>query len=70
MLGWSINLFRVFGIRLAVHFSFLLLLAYVAWEGWMEAGWAGVACGVVFLILAPFIKHWAHGADATTADPG
>ena len=32
-------------------------------------GWAGVACGVVFLVLAPFIKHWAHGADATTADP-
>ena len=32
-------------------------------------GWAGVVCGVLFLILAPFIKHWAHGADATTADP-
>jgi len=36
MLGWSISLFRVRGIQLAVHFSFLLLLAYVAWEGWAE----------------------------------
>ena len=51
MLGWSINLFRVFGIRLAVHFSFLLLLAYVAWEGWMEAGWAGVAWSVAFIVM-------------------
>jgi len=51
MLGWSINLFRVFGIRLAVHFSFLLLLAYVAWGGWMDAGWAGVAWSVAFITL-------------------
>ena len=43
MLGWSINLFRVFGIRLVVHFSFFLLLAYVAWSGWSEAGWLGAA---------------------------
>lgn len=28
------NLFRVRGIQLAVHFSFFLLLALVAWEGW------------------------------------
>jgi POT family proton-dependent oligopeptide transporter len=32
-------------------------------------GWAGVACGVAFLVLAPFIKHWAHGADNTTDHP-
>ena len=44
-------MFRVFGIRLAVHFSFLLLLAYVAWGGWMDAGWAGVAWSVAFITL-------------------
>jgi hypothetical protein len=27
MLGWSINLFRIRGIQLALHGSFLLLLA-------------------------------------------
>ncbi|MDD2764150.1 MAG: site-2 protease family protein [Opitutaceae bacterium] len=41
----------MFGIRLAVHFSFLLLLAYVAWEGWMDAGWLGVAWSVAFILL-------------------
>ena len=44
-------MFRVFGIRLAVHFSFLLLLAYVAWQGWMEAGWAGVVWSVALIAL-------------------
>jgi Zn-dependent protease len=41
MLGWSINLFRVFGIQLAIHVSFLLLLAYFGWEGWTQAGAPG-----------------------------
>lgn len=37
------NLFRVRGIQVAVHGSFVLLLAYVAWEGWRAAGVAGAA---------------------------
>ncbi|HVU25298.1 MAG TPA: site-2 protease family protein [Opitutus sp.] len=40
MLGWSLNLFRVRGIQLAVHASFFLLLAWVANEGW-QTGQAG-----------------------------
>lgn len=43
MLSWSVRLFRVQGIQLAVHGSFFLLLAYVAWEGWREAGASGMA---------------------------
>jgi Zn-dependent protease len=42
MLGWSINLFRIRGIRISLHFSFLLLLAYVCWDGWQEAGMSGL----------------------------
>ena len=42
---------RVFGIRLAVHFTFLLLLAYVAWAGWADGGWAGVGWSLVFVAL-------------------
>jgi POT family proton-dependent oligopeptide transporter len=30
-------------------------------------GWGAIACGVLFLVLAPFIKGWAHGADETAA---
>jgi POT family proton-dependent oligopeptide transporter len=29
-------------------------------------GWAGIAVGVVFLFLAPFIKHWSNGSDVTS----
>src|SRR5207244_11707330 len=42
MLGWSLNLFRVRGILLAVHFSFFLLLAVNAFDGWAESGWPGL----------------------------
>ena len=49
MLGWSINLFRIRGIQLALHGSFLLLLAYVGWEGWREAGWEGAAWSLAII---------------------
>src|SRR5688572_23239877 len=42
MLGWSMNLFRVRGIQLAVHFSFFLLLAVNAFVGWADAGQSGL----------------------------
>lgn len=34
ILLWSLPLFRVRGIQLAIHFSFFLLLGYAAYEGW------------------------------------
>jgi Zn-dependent protease len=49
MLGWSINLFRIRGIQLALHGSFLLLLAYVTWEGWQGGGWVGAAWSIAIL---------------------
>ena len=50
MLGWSINLFRVGGIRLAVHFSFLLLLAVNAFDGYADAGWPGLWWSTALLV--------------------
>ena len=44
------NLFRVRGIQLAVHFSFFLLLAFVAQEGWQDDGWPGLLWGVGTLL--------------------
>jgi len=32
-------------------------------DGFNKLGWAGVACGVVFVALSFAIKGWAHGAD-------
>jgi len=50
MLGWSINLFRIRGIQLAVHASFFLLLAWVADEGWREAGLTGLFWSSAMLV--------------------
>lgn len=55
MLDWSISLFRIARIQLAVHVTFFLLLGYVAWEGWHavpEARWAGLLWSVTYVLLA------------------
>jgi len=38
MLRWSINLFRVRGIQLSLHGSFLLLMGYFAYVGYQDRG--------------------------------
>jgi Zn-dependent protease len=57
MLGWSLKLFRIRGIQLAIHSSFFLLLAYVAAIGYQPnvaegnvGGWTGVAWNITILI--------------------
>jgi len=32
-------------------------------DGFNKLGWAGVACGVIFIAASFAIKHWAHGAN-------
>jgi Zn-dependent protease len=39
MLSWSINLFRIRGIRISLHFSFVLFLAYICYDGYQDGGW-------------------------------
>jgi Zn-dependent protease len=51
MLGWSINLFRIAGIRLAAHWSFLLLLGWAAWSGAQDAGLPGLLWATAFIVL-------------------
>lgn len=53
MLDWSIKLFRIRGIQLEMHFTFLLLLAYFGYEGWTYAGPVGLFWGCL-LLLAVF----------------
>jgi len=45
------NLFRIRGIQLAVHLTFLLLLLLVAWDGWSVEGWSGMAWSVGYLVM-------------------
>ncbi len=51
MLRWSIALFRVFGIRLEVHATFVLLLAYAGWLGAQDDGWRGLLWSLAFVVL-------------------
>ena len=51
MLSWSLNLFRIRGIRLAVHSSFFLLLAWRGYQGWVNAGPLGLSFGVATTVL-------------------
>lgn len=50
MLGWSFKLFRIAGIRLAVHYSFLLLLGFAAWEGAQAGGVSGALLEMTLLL--------------------
>lgn len=67
MLGWSINLFRVFGIQLAIHVSFVVLIAYWAWSGYSESGWSGagmhLGLGVSFFICV-ILHELGHSLTA------
>ena len=59
MLRWSINLFRVGGIQLSVHVSFLLLLTYYGYDGWQTGAGAGL-CWSVGLVVLFFICVILH----------
>lgn len=49
--SWSFQLFRVCGIQIELHFTFLILLAWVAWDGWIEAGILGGAWSLTLVSL-------------------
>jgi Zn-dependent protease len=51
MQGWSINLFRIRGIRIAVDITFLVPLAYVAYQGWTAGGREGLEWGIGLFLL-------------------
>lgn len=50
MSDWSLRLFRISGIQLAVHYSFFLLLAYIAYQGWQEQTMTGLVWSVLTVI--------------------
>jgi Zn-dependent protease len=49
MLRWSINLFRIRGIQLSLHGSFVLLIGYFGYIGFNERGWSGLAWALALL---------------------
>lgn len=47
---WSLTIARAFGIRIRVHFTFLLLMLWVVVEERATAGWGAAAWGVAFIV--------------------
>jgi Zn-dependent protease len=59
MLSWSINLFRVRGIQLALHWSFILLLCYESYQGYRDDGLPGLAwsAGALSALFTCVVLH-------------
>lgn len=56
---WSAPLGRVFGIRLQMHFTFLVLLAFGVCVGWLEGGpsTALLFVGLILMLFACVVLH-------------
>jgi POT family proton-dependent oligopeptide transporter len=35
----------------------------------VRIGWAGIGAGALFVVLSPFLKHWAHGINEPAPEP-
>jgi len=57
--SWSIRIFRIFGIELEIHVTFLLLWALFAVAGWSEGGLLGVIwiSALLFLVFTCVVLH-------------
>src|SRR5437868_15282468 len=51
LMGWSLPIFRVAGIQLRIHVTFLLLIGWLAFGYYAEGGSAAAAARVVFILL-------------------
>src|SRR5881275_3261590 len=50
-MGWSLPIFRVAGIQLRIHITFLLLIAWLAFSYYAQSGSAAAASRVIFVLL-------------------
>ena len=50
-MGWSIPIFRVVGIQLRIHITFLLLIAWIAFAYYTQGGSSAAVDGVLFILL-------------------
>lgn len=59
MLAWSINLFRIRGIRISLHWTFPILLAWASYKGFQEDGLVGAlwSGGAVLTFFTCVVLH-------------
>jgi Zn-dependent protease len=48
--GWSIPIFRVVGIQLRIHVTFLLLIAWIAFAYYSQGGSSAAVDGVLNIL--------------------
>src|SRR5205809_7791284 len=58
-MGWSLPIFRIAGIQLRIHATFLLLIGWLAF-GYYAAGGSAVAASRVVFILLLFVCVVLH----------
>src|SRR5213075_476157 len=58
-MGWSIPIFRVAGIQLRIHITFLLLIAWLAFGYYAEGG-SAMALGRILFVLLLFLCVVLH----------
>src|SRR5213075_3440811 len=58
-MGWSIPIFRVAGIQLRIHITFLLLIAWLAFGYYAEGG-SAMALGRILFVLLLFVCVVLH----------
>src|SRR5437773_11115680 len=50
-MGWSLPIFRIAGIQLRIHITFLLLIGWLAFGYYSEGGSAAALGRVIFILL-------------------
>jgi Zn-dependent protease len=64
---WSFRIARVAGIDVRIHLTFLLLLAFYGWSGYVDGGWEAAGVSVLFvslLFLCVLLHEFGHAFAA------
>ena len=59
-MGASVNVGKLFGVRIQIHWTFLLIIAWAVYQGWVQGGDAVTVLLTVALVLAIFICVVLH----------
>ena len=70
-MSWSLPIFRIAGIQLRIHITFLLLIAWLAFGYYAQGGSAAAASRVIALALRSTMAAWpvrarSHGTCGIT----
>ena len=66
-MGWSLPIFRIAGIQLRIHVTFVLLIAWLAFGYYAQGGSPAAAEGVIFVLLLFFcvvLHEFGHALAA------